>query len=298
MSAFGDPAFLAATSLLLALVMHPVARAASWLPAAPVVTTVVVLFVLLSLLVRARMGRSEALLAAGALLLVGAVGWDGAKGRRGTIRLVPGQGTSSFAEESLGGRSVGLRPLGVPLSFEAPLPDGSLRLGLPVGPLDLTRGQVIDLGAFRLGPGRLVNRGEARRLVVVVMGGAETAEVEVRPDAPGRALDFVISLERYFPDFAIGANQEPFTRSNEARNPAALLVVERGGKRHRVFVLQAMPGLHKIEELGRSFALRSVEPELTAEIAVHREPAARLALLGVLVVAAGVGAFAIKARPA
>ena len=178
--------------------------------------------------------------------------------------------------------------MGLSLSFVSPLPGGGLRLGLPVGPLDLEPGQVVDLGAFRLGPGRLVNQGEARRLVVEVMGGTRTVEAEVRPDAPGRVEDLVISLERYFPDFAIGENQEPFTRSVEPRNPGALLVVERGGKRHRVFVLQAMPGLHKVEELGRSFALRSVEPELSAEIAVHREPAAPVSLLGVLLAALGV----------
>jgi hypothetical protein len=297
-SGFGHPAFLAGTSALLALVVHPAARAGSWLPAAPVATAILVLFVLLSLLVRARSGRGEALLAAGALVLVAALAWDGVRGQRGTVRLGPGEATSNFAEESLGGRPLGLRPLGAPLSFESPLPGGGMRIVLPAGSFDLSGDEVVELGAFRLGPARLVGSGEVRRLVVAVTGGGRTDEAEVRPDAPGRVGDLVISLERYFPDFAIDDKQQPFTRSREARNPAALLVVERDGKRYRVFVLQAMPGLHEVQELGRSFALRSVEPEETGEIAVHREPAAPLALLGALVLAAGAGLLAFPTRPA
>jgi len=295
-SAFGHPAFLAGTSILLALTLHPAARA--WLPASPVVIAVLVLFVLSSLLARARASRAEALLATGAVLLVAALGWDVAQGRRGTIRLRPGEAVERFAEEGLSGRPVGLRPLGFPISFDAPLPGGGVRLGLPAGPVDLTEEQVVEMGAFRLGPARLVNAGEARRLIVAVTDGVRTGETEVRPGVPARVFDLVISLERYFPDFAIDAKQQPFTRTSEPRNPGALLLVQRGEKRYRAFVLQAMPGLHKVEELGMSFTLRSVEPEVTVEIGVHREPAAPLALLGALVVAAGAGILAVKIRPA
>jgi cytochrome c biogenesis protein len=126
-------------------------------------------------------------------------------------------------------------------------------------------------------------------VVVAVTGGGATQEAEIRPDVPGKAFDLEISVERYFPDFALDAKQQPYSKSNEPRNPAALLEVDRAGKRYRVFVLQSMPGLHRVDEIGRSFALLSVEPDLTAEIAVHREPAAPLALLGAVVVAIGVG---------
>jgi hypothetical protein len=58
-----------------------------------------------------------------------------------------------------------------------------------------------------------------------------------------------------------------------------------------------MPGLHQIEEIGRSFALQSVDPEAAADIGVHREPAAPIALLGALLVAAGAAALVRAPRP-
>jgi hypothetical protein len=297
-SAFAHPAFLAATSLVLALAVHPGVRSAFGLSPAPVVLAVLAILVLLSLVARGRFGPSAAVLAGGALVLLAALAWDGARGQRGALSLGAGEGRSNFVEKGLGGRSLGLRPLGLALSFEGPLPGGGARLRLPAGPLDLAPDEVVSLGGFRLGPARISPSGEADAVVVAVTGGGETREAEVRPDAPGTAFDLSISLERYFPDFALDEKQQPYTRSNEPRNPGALLVVERAGKRHRVFVLQSMPGLHRVDEIGRSFALRSVEPGLTADIGVHREPAAPLALIGALVVAAGVGALAGRGRAA
>ena len=297
MSAFAHPAFPAGTSLLLALAVQPGVSAVTGLSPAPIVLAVLALLVLLSLLARARDGLGGALVAGGALVLVAALAWDGAQGQRGTLSLFAGEGKQNFVEKGLGGRSLGLRPLGLAVSFEGPLPDGGARLRLPAGPVDLPPSHAVSLGGFRLGPARLASSGEASSVVVAVTGGGETQEAEVRPDAPGMAFDLSISLERYFPDFALDAEQQPYSRSNEPRNPAALLAVSRAGKLHRVFVLQSMPGLHRVDEIGRSFALRSVDPAVTAEIGVHREPAALLALMGAVLVAVGIGAPAVR-RPA
>jgi hypothetical protein len=73
--------------------------------------------------------------------------------------------------------------------------------------------------------------------------------------------------------------------------------VEKGGQAHRVFVLQSMPGIHRLEDLGLAFSLLGVEPERTVTIAVHREPAALAALAGALLLAAGV-ALSLRPRPA
>jgi len=292
-SAFGHPAFLAAASLLLALAVHPAVRAASSFTVPPVGIVGLALFVVLSLLARARQGM--ALLAAGALVLVAAVAWDGAQGQRGTLQLRVGEGKANFAEEGLGGESLGLRPLGMPVSLDEALPGGGVRLRLPVGPIDLPSGAAVTVGAYRLGPVRIVATGESRSLVVSVSGGGETQEAEVAADTPGRAFDLSISVERYFPDFALDDRQQPYSKSNEPRNPAALLVVERAGKRYRVFVLQSMPGLHQVEEIGRSFALVSVDPDVAADLGVHREPAAPIALLGTLLMAVGAVAL-LRAR--
>jgi hypothetical protein len=288
-SAFAHPAFLASASLLLALAVHPGVRALTRFDVPPVAIAGLALFVLLSLFARARQGL--ALLAAGALVLLAAVAWDDARGERGRLRLGVGEAKTNFEEEGLGGESLGLRPLGAAVSLEQVLPGGGVRLRLPDGSLDLTSDQAATVGAYRLGPVRLVASGEARSLVVSVTGGGETQEAEVTADAPGRAFDLSISIERYFPDFALDERQQPYTKSSEPRNPAALLEVERAGKRYRVFVLQSMPGLHQIDEIGRSFALRSVDPDIVADVGVHREPASPLALLGALLTAAG--AFAL-----
>jgi len=286
-NAFAHPAMLAGTALLLAFVAHPATRAAAWLPEAATLTAVLVLLVIVSLVARARTGRPAAMLAAGAVLLVAGVAWDGARGRQGLVRLAPGQATANFTERGPGGRWLGLRPLGFTVALEQVLPSGGVRLALPQGALDLTDEQAIQVRGLCLASPRLVATGEATRIVVEVSGEGKSTEAEVRPDVPGRAEDLVIALDRYFPDFALDASQQPFTRSAEPRNPAALLTVERDGKRYHVFVLQAMPGLHRVEEIARSFALRSVDPEIEAEIAVHHEPAAPLALLGALALAAG-----------
>jgi cytochrome c biogenesis protein len=97
-----------------------------------------------------------------------------------------------------------------------------------------------------------------------------------------------LTLEEYFPDFALDEQRQPYTRSLDPKNPAALLSVESPRGRFRVFVLQAMPGVHRVEELDRSFALRGIEPEASVEIAVRREPLALGVLLGGLLVLAGV----------
>ncbi len=296
MNAFAHPAFLAGAPLLLALAIHPGVRTASGLAVAPVVVAILALFVLLSLVAVARRGLGEGLLAAGALVLVAALAWDGARGQRGELALRVGEGKSNFTEEGLGGRSLGLRPLGASVLLESLLPDGSARLRVPAGPVDLAPDRVASLAGFRVGPARIGPSGEARSLGVAVTIGATTRETEVRPDLPGRVGDLTIALERYFPDFALDAKQQPYSKSNEPRNPGALLEVERAGKRHRVFVLQSMPGLHRLEEIDGSFALRSVDPDFLVDIGVHREPAAGLALVGALLVGVGAGVLAMKGR--
>jgi hypothetical protein len=57
-----------------------------------------------------------------------------------------------------------------------------------------------------------------------------------------------------------------------------------------------MPGVHGVEGLGLAFSLLGVEAERTAEIAVHREPAAVAALLGALHLAAGM-ALSLRIGP-
>ena len=58
-----------------------------------------------------------------------------------------------------------------------------------------------------------------------------------------------------------------------------------------------MPGVHRVERLGFTFSLLEIEPELAVEIAVHREPAALAALVGALLLAAGIVARSLRFPP-
>jgi MprA protease rhombosortase-interaction domain-containing protein len=282
--ALGRPGVVASLGVALAGVIHPSLRAPEWLPAAPVVVAALALLLALGLVVRARRDAGARLLGLGACLLLASVGYDGVLGRRGSLTLVVGQAKNGFEEEGPGARSLGLRPLGFPIGLErADARVAVLSLASPQGEgtVELTRERSVGRGGFRFGDPRVVPTGEVARLRVAVQGGPETREVDVTPERPGLVEGLQIGLERYFPDFALDGKQQPFSRSPESRNPAAL------------FVIRALPGVHRIEPLDRSFSLTSVEPEVAVRMRVTREPAAPLAGAGVLLMVGGL-AFGLR----
>jgi cytochrome c biogenesis protein len=119
--------------------------------------------------------------------------------------------------------------------------------------------------------------------------------VELAPGTPATVDGLQISVEQYFPDFALDEKQQPYSRSAEPRNPAALLRVTRGEKAWRVFVIRAMPGIHRPEGLDHVLSLTDVVVSEAVTLRVSREPAAAVALAGMTVMALG---MAWAARPA
>jgi len=298
MSALARPGVLASILAASALTLHPALGASRWLPARPVVLAALLLLAALALAARAVRARERragaALAAAGAVLVVGALAADGLRGHHGKLTLAAGQTRGNFDEAAPDGRSLGLRPLGFPIGAErVSTPGGSSVLGVALAlpgrgvPVELTPERSVAFGGYRFARPVGATTGGVARLRIAASDGAATQVADVSPGAPGRAFDLTIALEEYFPDFALDENRRPFSRSAEPRNPAALLSVEGGGEAHRVFVLQSMPGVHRVEGLGLAFSLLGVEAERTAEIAVHHEPAAVAALLGALLLAAG-----------
>jgi hypothetical protein len=302
-SALARPALLASVLGAAALSLHPALRAAAWLPARDLLLAALLLLIAGGLVARALAAAGEAripawLVALGALAVVAGLAGDGLRGRHGVLRLTVGQARNNFDETGPGGLSLGLRPFGFSIGVERASAAGAVALAVPGRslPVEITAGRAVVVGGYRLARPILGATGGAARLRVSATDGTRTEVAEVAPGQPGRAGDLVIALDDYFPDFALDDRQQPFTRSLEPRNPAALLTVERGAERYRAFVIQAMPGVHRIEALGRTFSLLEVEPERQVEITVHREPLAPAVLLGGVLVALGVGLGAVRGQ--
>jgi len=275
----------ATCGLLLAAALHP-ALDSRLHP--PLMTISALALLLVAGLLAGPRDPGGRLVGVGAFAVALAFGYDGLRGHRGQLTLETGQGTRSFEEEGPEGRSLGLRPLGFDVILERALPDGGavLRVGdgatIAIGP-----GHAASHGGFRFGVSAGREGAGPSALRIAVAGPQGSSVVEVGPGAPATVDGLQISLEQYFPDFALDAKQQPYSRSSEPRNPAALLRVARGARAWRVFVIRAMPGIHRPEGLDRVLSLTDVVVTEAVTLRVSREPAAAVALVGMTVMAAG-----------
>ncbi|PYQ22801.1 MAG: hypothetical protein DMF81_10945 [Acidobacteria bacterium] len=285
MRLLASPGFAAAGAVLLGAALHPALRSLLRPPLVAVAATALLLA--LALLIRPG-GPGERLVGLGAVAIVGALASDGLRGHRGTLTLEVGQGTQSFEEQGPEGRALGRRPLGFGVVLARLDPGGAVVLragdGATIAP---GRRRAASHGGFRFGlaagPG-----GQPSVLRIAIAGPGGSRMVEVAPGEPATADGLHVALESYFPDFALDAERRPYSRSPEPRNPAALLRVTRGSQSWRVFVIQAMPGIHRPEGLDRVLSLAGVAPRGAASLRVSHEPAAPVALAGALLAAAGV----------
>jgi hypothetical protein len=227
------------------------------------------------------------LVALGVGVVAIALAYDAVRGAGGTVLLSEGEGTRTFEEVGPAGRRLGLRPLDDQVVLESAEGEAGVVLAEGSAPrrVRLAPTRAASLAGYRMGNPRRVPTGTAR-VVLRVSDGAE-GEVTLREGESGRAGDLDLTVERYFPDFAVENNQ-PFTRSNEPRNPAALLQARRGAQSWKVFVIRALPGIHRPQGLDRTITLAAVEADQGVQIEVHREPAALLAGLGLVVAMVGV----------
>lgn len=282
MKRLGAPPAVALLALLLAAAASPdLGLLALHRMAGGLVAGIAALFVI-ALADRRAPGR---LVALGAATVTLALGYDVVRGERGTLALERGQGTQTFVETGPGGRELGLRPLGTQVTLEDVEADGTAVLAEAEGGrrIRVLAHRAAALASYRLGHPRAL----APAVVIHASGGGD-AEVTLREGESAPAGDLDVTVERYFPDFALDQGQQPFTRSSEARNPAALLRVRRGPSAWRVFVIRALPGIHRPEGLDRTLTLVGVTGGNGVEMSVSREPAALLAALGVLVAMGGV----------
>ena len=282
----------ATCGLLLAAALHPALTAFLHPPLASISALALLLVAGLLAGPRDPGGR---LIGVGAFAVALAIGYDGLRGHRGMLTLEPGQGTQSFEEEGPEGRSLGLRPLGYGVVLERVDPDSGAVLKAGDGATIAVRpGRAASHGGFRLGLSAH-GAGAEPTLRIAVAGAGGSSMVEVAPGTPATVDGLRISVEQYFPDFALDEKQQPYSRSAEPRNPAALLRVTRGEKAWRVFVIRAMPGIHRPEGLDRVLSLVDAVASEAVTLRVSREPAAAVALGGMIVMALG---MAWAARPA
>ena len=285
MTRLGTSAAVALMALALGLATSPDLPLHRWQPVVGgVVAGLTALFVVALLDRRA----PRRLVAVGAATFALAVAYDAVRGEEGTMTLAQGQGTQTFDEEGPGGRRLGYHPLGDTVVLEAVEADGTAVLSQTAAQrrARVTPRRAAVVSGYRVAsPARVATGGAL--LVILVSGGAD-GEVTLREGEKGRAGDLDIAVTQYFPDFALDERQQPFSRSDQPRNPAALLSVTRGATSWRVFVIRAMPGVHHPAGLDRSLTLVDVAPDEAVRFSVNREPAALLAGLGLLVAAIGV----------
>jgi hypothetical protein len=281
----GWTAFMAAA---LAVSIHPaLGVSARWPVAAPALA----LLWVSGLVAQARGQRGRQILALGALIATGGLAFDALRGVTGSLDLAPGESTARFSETGPDGAILGLRPLGLNLRLEERDPGGAAILsaerGNATATLRVTPGHAATAAGLRFGqPVWHAASGEAVLHLAVVTHDV-THEVVVSPAAPTQVGPLVIGLDQYFPDFALDARRQPFSRSGEPRNPGALLRVKRGSEEFRVFVLQALPGIHKQPGLDATFSLTGVEAPGFVRLSVTALPAAPVIAAGLVLCGLG-----------
>jgi hypothetical protein len=277
-------------AVALAAGLHPASPLRRWAEAAPVLMPALALLLVLSLAARASRGLGIALVSLGAAGLLATVAYDQVKGHRGTLELGPGGTTGNYEETGVRDRPVGLRPFGFTVGASSISEAGALLTFSEatgeargrVAPARATayKGQRFGWRAARLS-------GEAERLEIAVSDGSSERSVALTPGQNANVDGLEIAVEQYFADFALDSSQQPFSRSEVPRNPAAVLRVRRGSETFRVFVIRAMPGIHQVGGLRLSFSLREVEPAKVLRLGVSQEPGAWAAALAVAVAAIG-----------
>lgn len=298
MSALGSPAVTTVLALALGIAIHPRFQPLLSGPFGRAALATLALLLVAALAARASRGPlASRLVALGAALAVGALGWDAVRGHRGSLRLQPGQASQNFLEQGPGESSLGLRPLGFQAGLER-LHGTLATVSLAGQRLLVTPTQAAGFGGVRLGRPRIEYTGDVLRLGLTLTDDAGQHAIEVRPGESARHGALQVGLEQYFPDFALDARNQPFSRSSEPRQPAALLTVRKGSESFRVFVLASAPGVHQVEGLGASLALAGVDAAQVVALDVVQAPAAGLLLAGVVLAGLGLGLGALRPGPA
>ncbi|MBN2199678.1 MAG: cytochrome c biogenesis protein ResB [Candidatus Aminicenantes bacterium] len=129
--------------------------------------------------------------------------------------------------------------------------------------------------------------------VTGIAGDGFKRNVSVRPGSPVPLGENGLSLSvvRFVPDFALNARREVFSRSEEPRNPAALVeILENGRTVHRGWVFARHPeygSLHGRADSKYALAFLSLKYDLVSLVEAARDPGPPLIWIGCGLVMAG-----------
>jgi len=84
---------------------------------------------------------------------------------------------------------------------------------------------------------------------------------------------YTLKLVAFFPDLVLGRDNQPMNRSQELRNPAALLEVDKGGKyRYRSWVFAFFPEVHSVKNAPFKFHYISFKGLQYTGLQVSKDP--------------------------
>ncbi len=116
----------------------------------------------------------------------------------------------------------------------------------------------------------------------VMPRGGESFRVRVRVgDSVPLKGGYTLKLVAFYPDLVIGRDNQPMNRSDELRNPAALLEVdERGKPRFRSWVFAFFPEVHNVKYAPFKFEYVSFKGLQYTGLQVSRDPGVWIVWLG------------------
>ncbi len=138
--------------------------------------------------------------------------------------------------------------------------------------------------------GTISNRTGTLTLTVIPQkGDAKPFQVKVKVGEEVPLKDgYTLKLVAFFPDLVLGQNNQPMNRSEELRNPAALLEVRKDGKfLYRSWVFAFFPEVHSLKNVPFKFRYVSFKGLQYTGLQVSRDPGVWVVWTGCILILVG-----------
>ena len=134
-----------------------------------------------------------------------------------------------------------------------------------------------------------ISNSEGTLVLEVIPKGGKSFKVRVRVgDSVPLRGDYTLKLVAFYPDLVIGQDNQPMNRSDELRNPAALLEVDKGGKPlFRSWVFAFFPEVHSVKHAPFRFRYVSFKGLQYTGLQVSKDPGVWIVWLGCALMVVG-----------